>query len=162
MSRPELAALEEQIARIGEEAIFERIASGERIGKIAESLGVGRRMLYRWRDNGEHKERRQQEWSEALKLSGEGCAEMGMQVLEDLAGESEVTSGRIQLATSRSNYLKWLAGVRDRDTYGDKSGGTVNVQNLNVLHLDALRSLGTVTKPALPAPEPELMEAEVV
>ena len=156
MSRPELAALEEHITRIGgDEVIFERIANGERIGKIAESLGVGRRMLYRWRDHGEHKQRRNEEWSAALKLSGEGCAELGMQVLEDLANQDELSPARVQVATSRSNYLKWLAGVRDRDTFGDKQGPAV-VLNLASLHLDALRQIGAT------ATQPALMPAEVV
>jgi hypothetical protein len=167
MSRPHLANLERRIALLGtdeiegEDVIFERIASGENIGRIAQSLNVSRSMLYVWRDHLPHKERRQEKWEAARKLSAEALIETADTVLDALAETRDVTPAQVSIGRERVSLLKWRAGVMDRETYGDKSGGTINVQNLNILHLEALQRLGNMKPAALPAPT-EDMEAEVV
>ena len=66
-----------------------------------------------------------------------------------------LSNAEVSAATSRANFRRWLATVRNREEYGQNAGVNVNL-TINQLHLDALRKVGH-----MPVPD-EIPEAEVV
>lgn len=154
-----LQALNQRIENLegGEDQVFERIAAGERIADIANSLGVSRPMLYTWRNMEPHRKRRQEKWHEAMRLSAEAKAEEGEDILDAVAGKVGLTQADVSAAVARAKYKQWLAERRDPDTFGGKQDQVqVNV-SIGALHLDALRRRGVTRE--LPMPT---LEAEVV
>lgn len=146
--RPFLQMVEDRIERMGgeDEVVFERIAEGVPIREVVADLGCSRSFLYRWRDAKGHKERRRAKWEAAVKASAHALAEDSAVPLEELARNSEgLTNAEVSLAKARSEYRRWLASVRDRDTYGEAKQEAVQV-NLSIgqLHLDALRQRGSM------------------
>lgn len=171
--RPVLRKLENDIKeRGGEEWVLGEIASGRRIGDIAEELGISRRMLYTWRDRRERRDRLRPLWSEAVRMSAEADVETAMahfDRLDAVVGLDPVTgeplrrvpaSSEVQLASSRAKYLQWLAARKDPDTYGTQEAQVAVNLNLGSLHLDALSQVKT--REALPAPPVEEADFEVV
>jgi len=144
----------------GDDWVFDQMADGVTIGKIVEPLGCSRRILYRWRDLEPHREVRRQRWKDAMRESAEARLEKGEEILDELADKNDYpTAPQVSLATARSKYQREIAGVRDPEKFGDRKGATVEV-HIGSLHLDALRQHGSPT--SLPAPEPEVIEAEVI
>lgn len=146
----------------GEEYIWERVADGDSMKTIAQSLGFSRGLLYKWINR--DKERRRAKLKEARELSADAHAEDAGEVLDDLSEQPGVTSAEVQLANARANYRKWLAGVRNREEYGERQQAGITV-NVGSLHLDALRAAGSMelSPPSADGDgEPELLEAEVV
>lgn len=144
MARPKLRKLAADIeAAGGDDYIFDLIADGVPMKRIAEPFGVSRPMLYQWRDLQPHREERRARWEAAMKASAEAKLEEGEEILDECSGS---TSPEVQLANSRANYKMKIAEMRDPDRFGKKAG-EVNV-NLNIgqLHLDALRQLGHMDK----------------
>lgn len=140
-----LNQLEKRLEQLGgEDYLFDRIASGERLKDIAADLGCSRPYLYKWRDREPFKDRRRERWSEAMRLSGEAKLEEGEEILDGLADTHKlITSADVSVGVARSNYRKWMAQVRDPEQFGDRSNGAGMILNVGVLHLDALRSAGS-------------------
>lgn len=168
--RAVLRSLESKIASLpdGEDEVFEMIASGLSIGKVAEHYGTSRQQLYTWRDRDGQKERRREKWELAMKASASAKAEEGETILDELSErELPPSTADVSLANSRAAYKRWLASVRDRETYGEKAQGPNVVVNIQALHLDALRKMGNMdmfpqAQPALVGTtlEAELIDAE--
>jgi transposase-like protein len=134
----------------GEEYIFERLADGEPVGRVAESFGVSRRMLYTWRDMHGHEKRRRQKWDAALRASAEAHAEDGLEDLEKLTAEGNVpTSAEVQAATGRAKYRQWLASKRNPEQFGDRAM-ELNI-NFGQLHLDAVQQSKQLAPPVVEA-----------
>jgi len=149
MSRPIQQKLGREIEeRGGEEYIFDQIASGVSIGKIAQSFGVSRRLLYRWRDE-RHAPHRPAMWADALKLSGEAHAEAG---LDDLDKPGVLLGTEVQMITQRSKYRQWLAGKRDPQFAEKGIELNFNVGELHLRAVENAKQLGTV--------EAEVLEIE--
>ena len=136
--RPQLALFEKHVASLGgDDVVFEHIAEGHSMKAVAELVGASSRgMLYLWIDN--KKGERKPKLTAARKISAHSTAEDAGQILDDLADELVVTGPDVQLATSRSKYRTWLAGMRNREEYGDQAGVTVNL-SVGDLHLGALQ-----------------------
>ncbi len=132
--------------------IFERIAAGWPMQKIAESLGCCRGMLYSFFKTSKT---RQDKFAIGRKISADSHAEAGLQILDDVAKLEDVTNAQVKVANSRARYRRWLATIADRERYGQSEKPTVEV-SICELHLDALRRSGH-----MPVPE-ERPEAEVV
>jgi hypothetical protein len=144
MSGPILQRLVADIERAGaevgvsgEEFILNRIVAGVSPRAIMSQFGLSREMFYSWLRVGGPERRKL--YDDARRLSADAQADLAGEVLEELAERGVVTSPEVQLANSRSNYLRWLAEVRNRDVYGTKPNGSIQI-NVGALHLDALRA----------------------
>ena len=137
--RPKLAAFEKHIAKIGgDDVVFEHIADGKSMVRVAELVGASSRgLLYTWMKNPKRPEREDKRKA-ARRISAHATAEDAGLILDALADEQVGTGPDVQLATSRAKYRQWLAGVRNREEYGDQSGMTVNL-SVGDLHLGALQ-----------------------
>ena len=72
MTRPMLRQLNADVEEAGgDHVIFDMIAEGTPLGKIAQRFNVSRPMLYKWRDHSPRKESRRRYWTEAMKLRAE-------------------------------------------------------------------------------------------
>jgi hypothetical protein len=120
----------------GEEYILNRVVAGVPPRTIMQAFGLSREMFYSWIRAGGPERRRL--YDEARRLAADAHADLAGEVLEELAERGVVTSPEVQLANSRSAYLRWLAEVRNRDVYGTKPTGAIQI-NVGSLHLDALR-----------------------
>jgi hypothetical protein len=152
-SQPKTTALARRVSKPGGlEPILARTEEGETWTSIAASYDCSPRTL-------KVALKRAGAWDavlEARRASADAHAEMAADVLDDLARRSDegevLGSADVSLARSRSEYRRWLAGVRDREQYGTRDAqATVNV-TIGDLHLDALRRAGG---PVLEAQEVE-------
>lgn len=138
----------------GEDAFFALVEEGKSIAKIARRLGCSSTSIHAWLDAGEG---RRAKLAQARAVGADYHADRAGEVLEELVGQVP-TAPEVTLANSRSNYHRWLAGVQNRDVYGDKPQA-VNVQvSINQLHLDALRQAGAVVH----VPPAATVEAEII
>lgn len=144
MSRPVRTALLKQIkAAGGYGALLERVANGESIGKVAESLGVSRSFLiFTMTKNGKDKEA----FNEARRLSAEAHVERATKISDEVKADRD----HVQRARLQVGHLQWLASKLDRDTWGEVIAPPVQI-NVNTLHLDALRAAPPARIP-LPTP----------
>lgn len=173
MARPFLHALAKRIDALslgdgdtrlsGEDVLFVRIASGERMQDIADELGCSRPYLYNWRDMRDHKERRKPLWDAAVKARAEAKAEEGEGILDKMALSNDLlTPADVQLARARAEY-KWRMAERlDRENYGN-AAAAINL-NLTVgsLHLDALRQVCAPVIAGVLAAGSEVVEGSLV
>ncbi len=145
--RPKLRKLSADIEakgdedRSGEDWFFDQIADGRTLRQISGDFGLSVRMLYRWRDLPEHRERRQANWAKAMRHGGEAHVERGLEELENVGKDSEGRSrvpqaAEVALAREKAGYRKWLGGKRDPQ-YADK-GIELNF-SVGQLHLEALQ-----------------------
>jgi transposase-like protein len=143
----------------GEDTILARISDGDQMTRIAKDHGVSVDSLYLWLKRTDERKAR---WKEAQEASATVLFEQAGEIADGLTNPE--SSAHVAAAKLRIEHKYKLAAIRDPKFSPNPLVAINNTANINVhgLHLDALRSLGTVTKPALPAPEPELMEAEVV
>lgn len=147
--RPVLRALNRRIqAAGGDHVVMEMIADGRTMNEIAAEFDSNRRMIYRWLHADEEREKA---WNLARRAAAHALVEDGMDILDALARRQLANgmpvapeSAEVQLAKARAQYRKWLASVRDRDSYGSDQGPAVNVNiSAGELHLDALRRKGS-------------------
>ncbi len=135
--RRKLAAFEAHVQENGgDDWVFEFVAEGLSMKKVAEKVGASSRgMLYLWIGKDEE---RQAKLRKARELSAHSVAEDAGEILDDLAEEDHITSADVSLATGRVKYRQWLAEMRNRTEFGSSAGVQVNV-SVGDLHLDALR-----------------------
>ena len=143
----------------GDHIILDRIASGETIKAIAKTYGFkSRRPVYDWlHENPE----REKAWAIAKHQSADSLVEDALEILDD--PHSAITSSTATMAGQRANFRRYLAGVRDRDQYGEKAGIEVNL-NIGDLHLNALRAAGGMGDRAIepPVETEQIEEAEIL
>lgn len=164
-SRPKLRKTIKMIEdRGGERWFLEQVAEGRSLNSISSELDCSRWLLYDWmkRPQGdetgkERHERMKRAMAEARKMSAEAHAETAGEILDALVEKDLLTSADVKLASERAGYRRWLAEVRDRETFGKSPDTQVTVVNAGGLHLDALRNRGRVE-----AGEGEVIEAEVI
>jgi hypothetical protein len=155
-ARPILRAFAKHVEENGgDDFVFDRIREGLSMAEVARACGASSRgLLYVWIN--QDKEVRRRKLREARSEGADIIAEEAGEILDTLATSGGVvTSVDVQLGTARARYRQWLAGVRNREEYGDASpvAVTVNVANL---HLDALRAHGPAS---LPTPKQPVLEA---
>lgn len=162
-ANPVLRKLSKQIEeRGGDEHVFDMLRSGMSVRRIAETFdvpghgGISRPLMYRWRDRSEE---RKAGWAKAMREGAHALAEDAGDVLEDLP--EDPTSAQVAKAKGISEHKKWLAGLRDRDSYGAGPSTVVGVVGLPELHLNALRAVGHMDHRRLQAaPEEAPLEAD--
>jgi len=156
--RPMMRRIERTVAeKGGDEWVWTMIADGKAMSEVAEAMGCSRPYVYMWMDA---KEGRRAAYEDAKVLSAVAKEEEGQAILDDLAGEPDLSAPAVSLALARSNYRKWQATLRDRATYADKpAAGLELTLNVGALHLDALRMRGPAPRELAPV---EVVEAEVV
>jgi hypothetical protein len=126
--------LEEEFG--GEDWVYDQLASGVVVGKVAEQLGISRRYLYFWRDQRGHKERRKPLWEEAIRMAGEAHAEGVFDDLDNVPDHA--SSAQVSLASAKAKHRTWLAGKLDRERFGER--GMELSFSIGELHLRALQS----------------------
>jgi predicted transcriptional regulator len=142
----------------GEDGFFALVAEGKPLAQIAKVMGVSLPAVHRWLDTDRVPLRGR--LRDAKRDSAEVHAEKAGEILDELEGKA-VTSAEVQLANSRSKYRQWLAGVYDRETFGDQKS-QVNVQfNIGSLMLEALQVAGRRDEIA-PVVEAELLPPAAV
>lgn len=158
-ARPVLRKLTKQIMEQGgDEFVFDMLRSGMSVRRIAERFDVpghgsiSRALMYRWRDANEERKRG---WAQAMKEGAHALAEDAGDVLEDLP--EDPTSAQVAKAKGISEHKKWLAGLRDREQYGQGPSTVVGVIGLPELHIEALRSAGHMDQQRL---RPAVVDAE--
>lgn len=152
-AQPVLRKLCKQIEeRGGDEHVFDMLRAGLSVRRIAETFDVpghgsiSRPLMYRWRDKSEE---RQAGWAAAMREGAHALAEDAGDVLEDLP--EDPTSAQVAKAKGISEHKKWLAGLRDRDSYGAGPSTVVGVIGLPELHIEALRAAGNMDRQRLTA-----------
>jgi hypothetical protein len=155
--RPKLTAFSKHVEENGgDEWVFGYVAEGLSMKKVAAKVGASSRgLLYSWIDAGG--EARKKALKVARAISAHSIAEDAGEILDELADSlTPVTSADVSLASSRAKYRQWMAGMRNRDEYGDQSGVQINV-SVGDMHLDALRRNGAAQIPVI---EAEVIEEE--
>ena len=114
----------------GFEFILSTIVDGGSIQDLATKFGVSRKFLSELLNkNPEQKVALKQ----ARKMKAETLADQALQIVDTV----EENPNAISKAREQANIRKWLAGVHDPETYGQKQNSvTINIGDL---HLDALR-----------------------
>lgn len=123
-------------AKGGYSPVFERIASGETLTSIAKDYDCSRQFLRKLLTENE---KLATIFHNSQRDAAHALVDDGMQILDD----SPVDRDAINLAKARAEYRKWLAGMYDKETFGEKQAGPI--LNIGQLHLQALAAA-----PAMP------------
>ncbi len=131
----------------GWEKVFERIASGETQTGIAKGFGVSQGFLSRILNQDEERRRA---FREAKRQAAQAYADEAKQIVDDVPADRD----EIAKARERAGVRKWLAGVYDREQFGEPVPGLDVTLNVGELHLAALRHRTVADTPRFVA-EPE-------
>jgi hypothetical protein len=151
----------------GEDAFYDLVAQAESLDKIAERARVTTPAIHEWLN--EDRDRRRGRLRDARRDSADVLAEMALDPLVKLQDDPDLTAPRVGAATSLSNFYKWMAGVRDRETYGEQKGAAVSlnmdfgslfVQALAASQGPAVQQLGPVVEAELLLPAGQQEEEE--
>ncbi len=126
-----MRVLEETIdAAGGEDAVFDRIASGEMISELADEYGVSRGLFYKWIAKTDD---RRERLREARQISASVMVDEARDLLE------VSTKDTIPVDRERARVRTWLAERYDRQTFGDKKD-EVNIKvDIGLLHIKAMK-----------------------
>jgi len=126
-----MQALEDAIdAEGGEDSVFDRIASGETISRLADEFGVSRGLFYKWI---RQSEQRRDRLREARQMSASVLADEARDILETS------TKSTIPVDRERARLRMWLAERFDRPTFGEKKD-EVNIEvNIGLMHIQAMK-----------------------
>jgi len=117
--------------RGGWSVIFDRIAAGETLASIAKDYGCSRSWLSRLLNEDQQRKALLQ----VAKQEGAGAhAEEALRIVD----EAPVERDALQKARLQVEHRRWMAGVYDREQFGDPTTPEVQI-NIGALHLDALR-----------------------
>jgi len=124
----------------GEIWFFEQLADGRSMLDIAKQFGISRSLLYKWL---KRTVRDEDERAEKLKAARLMAAHAHVEDALDIIDSADTDSqAGVMKAKEQANYRKWLASVRNREAYGERSKGPIIALNINSLHLDALKAAG--------------------
>lgn len=129
---PKKRALKDTIDKLGVDAIFTRIASGETVAAIAQSIGTSAPMLSAVINRPEH--------SEAYARARERRAANHAERIETLADRVEAGDIDPQAARVSIDARKWIAARLDPNRWQESKAPLVNIQ-LTDLHLGSLRKV---------------------
>lgn len=146
--RPYLRRFEQRIQEEGgDDAIFDRVAAGEPLKKIAESYDTSVTTLYRWiyggrpsQDPNKPPSPRALAYKEAKAMSAEPLADEAGEILDSA---KPVTSAEATIVKARAEHRRWLAGIRDREQFGDAQPQVAVNVSLGDLHFEALLAKGS-------------------
>lgn len=154
--RPILTDATNQIDRVlaleplGEDELFERIATGMTVKDLGRWMGVPTRVIYFWRNRSKDRLRL---WDEAMKFRADFFAEDGLRIVDN----APVTNEGVRKAEARGKYRQWMAACGNPEKYGKKSEAAI--VSIGSLHLTVMQESDD-EPPALPAREP--LETEIV
>ena len=114
----------------GADRIFERIADGETMAEIADSLGFSRSLVSSYL-------RSRPEWAERLARAREQAAEAWAD--EILAIADRASPDDVKVAALRCEVRKWLAGIHNQGFRLSANNTHVSI-SANQLHLHAIRA----------------------
>lgn len=157
--RPQLKTFERRIEEEGgDSVILDRVAAGETHKSIANSYGISVTQLRRWFHAGRTSPHptdphpRSLAYKEAKLMSAESLADEAGHILDNA---SPATSAEATILKARADYRWKLAGIRDREQFGDAPPQVAVNVSLGDLHLQAL-----VAKGHAAISGPEIDEAE--
>lgn len=138
---------------IDEDAVIDLIASGQSLERIALRLTdkyethIPRPLLAQWADSDENRRRRIADArARAADAKAEGAVDRATDLVRDVAlglkGKDDIAAAKLANDTD-----KWIAGVWNRERYGEQNAAAVTI-NVTSLHLDSLRMLEAPTRPA--------------
>ena len=138
---------------IDEDAVIEMIASGQSLERIALRLTdkyethIPRPLLAQWADSDENRCRRIADArARAADAKAEGAVDRATDLVRDVAlglkGKEDIAAAKLA-----NDMDKWIAGVWNRDKYGEQTSAAVTV-NVTTLHLDSLRAIAAPDRPA--------------
>lgn len=149
--QPKLRALAAAIEEAGgDDVIFDQVADGTYLTRIAEEWDVSSQLLRKWVRLDPERERR---YEAAKRASADALVEDAGSVLDRA---SVASSAHVQKAKSQAEFKRWLASKRDRQQYGDDAAQVSVNLNLGELHLDALRQRARVVE--IPATDVEILD----
>jgi len=126
--QPKTNAMLAKIDALGGDALLSRIAGGEPLKAVAESIGVSRQVLSGVLNSEQNRE--------ALRRAREQAAHA---LAEEALSISDAAKPQdVQVAKLRTDTRRWLASKWAPREYGDQAGVNVNISFAS-LHLDALR-----------------------
>lgn len=135
--QPFFHALSRKIDALGGlEFVLDRVADGESLRRVADRIGCSRAYVEKWlRADPE----RYAAWREAKRIGAGAKFDEAEEIIDDAAGA--LSPVQVQAATARAKHKVYMAGVMDREEYGENPKSQVNVNiSAGELHLDALRA----------------------
>ena len=124
---------------IGEELIFDDVMAGMPITRLCKKMNVGTRVFYAWL----HDKKEPERWSryqQARKVAAETLVGETLEIADGVKHPEDVPKAKLQ-----TQVRQWLASRYDPDTFGDKSGPTVNI-SLGDMHVQALKDITNKAK----------------
>lgn len=126
--RPKTRAAMAKLAEMGAERVFELIAQGGTVKRIAQELQVSEATVHGFVKAPE----RAADYARARARRAELLADEALEIADAARPEDA------QVAKLRVDARKWFASKLDRTTFGDDRGPLVSV-NLADMHIGALR-----------------------
>ena len=136
--RPKLAVCARKIASLGgEEWVLDQIRAGTTRTAIARDLGVTRGLFYTWVKSVKGFVDRMKE---ADIIGAEAVFDHSTEVLEELAGQTDLMPVDVQLARARSDNAMKRAAALDPDRFSPKKeAATLNI-TMDKVYLEGLVS----------------------
>lgn len=107
---------------------------------------IGEATLRRWADQDENRQAVAQARARAADAKAEGAVDRATDLVRDVAlglrDKNDIAAAKLANDTD-----KWIAGVWNREKYGEQTAASVTV-NVTSLHLDSLRMLEAPARPA--------------
>ena len=120
----------------GADYLYDQIASGVTVAKIAEGHGCTRSYVSRALNSvPEYKDAMERARVEAA----DALVEQGLEMVDALDGGS--TTNEISATREKVNYRKFMAGSFNQNRYGTRPQSNVTI-SLGDMHLDALKKVG--------------------
>ena len=115
------------------------LMAGMPIVRVAKKYNVGTRVFYAWL----HDKKEPERWSryqQARKVAAETLVGETLEIADGVKHPEDVPKAKLQ-----TQVRQWLASRYDPDTFGDKSGPTVNI-SLGDMHVQALKDITNKAK----------------
>ena len=119
---------------VGEDNIFDDIATGMSVRKLVAKHGIGNRAFYHWlNDEPGRKARYRQAQERQARVLAEECIEIA---------DATQDAAQAQVSKLRIDARKFMASKIDPERWGDQKGPLVNM-NISVggTHLNAIKDL---------------------
>lgn len=117
----------------GADWLFDQIASGVTVSKIAEQYGCTRSYVSRALNSNEDYKRVMEQ---ARVEAADALVDEGLEMVDRLSGES--STNEIAATREKVSYRKFMAGSLNQNRYGTRPQNNITL-NIGDLHLDALR-----------------------
>jgi hypothetical protein len=130
IAKAKFAALDE----VGEEEIFEQIASGVSMREMCRRMSVGHKLWYRWIDRADG---RRQRYEVALMEAAHFYADRAVQTAQ-MTDPATVNADRLKVDTD-----KWIASKLNQQYDTRQKDVAINI-SVNDLHAQAAQLLGDV------------------